>query len=137
MGSGKANSDTSKLTLLYGKLTAGQQADLNKVIVEKLRSIIGGYGELSVLAEYIAVMLQSSRPPEQIQVELEAFLQDQSKPFTDWLCEKLSDMAREKGETREREEPSAGGEALLARAVRDAQARPQGGEGGKKRREKG
>eukprot|EP00927_Polykrikos_kofoidii_P047867 TRINITY_DN42154_c0_g1_i1.p1 TRINITY_DN42154_c0_g1~~TRINITY_DN42154_c0_g1_i1.p1 ORF type:complete len:634 (+),score=100.96 TRINITY_DN42154_c0_g1_i1:206-1903(+) len=34
-------------------------------------------------------MLQSKRPPEQIKSELEAFLQDQSQPFTEWLFKSL------------------------------------------------
>merc|ERR1740115_128401 len=87
--------DAPRATLLYNKLTQEQQADFGKRVVEKLRTLIGGYGELSVLAEYIQVMLQSSRPREQIETELEAFLQDQSRPFTNWLCNSLAEFAGE------------------------------------------
>lgn len=119
--------------LLYGKLSQEQQEELGKLVVERLRSIIGGYGELSVLAEYIAVMLQSNRPPDQISTELEAFLQDQSRPFTEWLCDQLNAMTTGKSAGK-----PTGGEALLAKAVRDVQVRPQAAsEGSKKRKEKG
>ena len=53
------------------------------------------------------MMLQSSRPPETIQTELEAFLQDQSGPFTKWLCEKLAKIANEGGSKRRRREKRA------------------------------
>eukprot|EP00930_Biecheleria_cincta_P045662 TRINITY_DN31470_c0_g1_i1.p2 TRINITY_DN31470_c0_g1~~TRINITY_DN31470_c0_g1_i1.p2 ORF type:complete len:468 (+),score=107.83 TRINITY_DN31470_c0_g1_i1:31-1404(+) len=82
-------------TQLYSKLSADQQASLQEAILQRLKSIIGGYGELAVLSEYISVMLQSSRPPEQVQSELEAFLQEQSAPFTTWLCENVAKMASE------------------------------------------
>eukprot|EP00931_Biecheleriopsis_adriatica_P011443 TRINITY_DN112534_c0_g1_i1.p1 TRINITY_DN112534_c0_g1~~TRINITY_DN112534_c0_g1_i1.p1 ORF type:complete len:401 (-),score=83.37 TRINITY_DN112534_c0_g1_i1:18-1196(-) len=85
----------AKMTKLYGQLSAAQQASVAQAIADKLTSIIGGYGELSVLCEYIIVMLQSSRPPEQIRSELETFLQEQSVPFTTWLCEHIAKMAKE------------------------------------------
>lgn len=132
-----ARAEAPKSTQLYGKLSPDQQSEFNKVVIEKLRTLIGGYGELSVLAEYIAVMLQSSRPQEQIQSELEAFLQDQSRPFTQWLCDKLANFA---GEDAAAQADASKGEALLMRAVRDAR---QGAEKEKgeaetgKRRERG
>lgn len=107
---------TPKSTQLYGKLSADAQLKFGEVVIEKLRTLIGGYGELSVLSEYIAVMLQSSRPPEQIQSELDAFLQEESRPFTNWLCEQLATFAGEAGSAQ----TEAKGEALLLRAVRDA-----------------
>jgi len=137
MGSGAH--DTPEPTRLYSKLSPEQQAEFGKVVIEKLRTLIGGYGELSVLAEYIAVMLQSSRPPEQIQSELEAFLQDQSPTFTEWLCRQLAKHAGED----QGPPPDAKGEALLLRAVQDARqgaAAAEGGAvaaGGKSRRREG
>jgi len=124
-GAGAAMSlsaETPKHTQLYGKLSAEQQEDLGKAVVEKLRSLIGGYGELSVLAEYIAVMLQSSRPPEQIQTELEAFLQESSQPFTRWLCDQIEFIAEGRVADGGAAGGADGGEALLNRAVRDAHA---------------
>mmetsp|Transcript_164123 Transcript_164123/g.315315 ORF Transcript_164123/g.315315 Transcript_164123/m.315315 type:complete len:265 (-) Transcript_164123:1353-2147(-) len=116
------SAETPKHTQLYGKLSAEQQEDLGKAVVEKLRSLIGGYGELSVLAEYIAVMLQSSRPPEQIQTELEAFLQESSQPFTRWLCDQIEFIAEGRVADGGAAGGADGGEALLNRAVRDAHA---------------
>lgn len=117
--------DASSTTELYSKLDAEKQADFNKVVIKKLKTLIGGCGELSVLAEYIAVMLQSSRPPEQIQSELEAFLQDQSVAFTDWLFKQLAkhgglEEARAAPAGAVVRAPDAKGEALLLRAVQDA-----------------
>lgn len=128
-----SHAETPKPTQLYSKLSTDQQAEFGKVVIEKLRTLIGGYGELSVLAEYIVVMLQSSRPPEQIQSELEAFLQDQSQPFTDWLCKQLAKHAGESGPPAD-----AKGEALLLRAVQDARQGAAAAEGAAsgKRREK-
>eukprot|EP00931_Biecheleriopsis_adriatica_P039336 TRINITY_DN22498_c0_g1_i1.p1 TRINITY_DN22498_c0_g1~~TRINITY_DN22498_c0_g1_i1.p1 ORF type:complete len:415 (-),score=94.90 TRINITY_DN22498_c0_g1_i1:45-1262(-) len=83
------------ITKIYGQVSAERQASLAQAVNEKLKSIIGGYGELGVLSEYITVMLQSARPPEQIKSELDAFLQEQSAPFTAWLIEQLSKMAEE------------------------------------------
>ena len=98
-----------KLAQLYEKLSPEQQTSLSKAVTEKLQTIIGGYGELGVLVEYISVMLQSSRPPETIQTELEAFLQDQSGPFTNWLCEKLTKVVNEgSGKRRRREKREDG-----------------------------
>jgi len=102
---------------LYSKLSTEQQQDFGKVVIDKLRTLIGGYGELNVLAEYIGVMLQSSRPPEQIQSELEAFLQAQSRPFTTWLMDQLAKFT---GEDPTAQADVSKGEALLLRAVRDA-----------------
>merc|ERR1719150_1000801 len=62
-------------------------------------------------------MLQSSRPPEQIQSELEAFLQEQSRPFTTWLMDQLTKCT---GEDPAAQADASEGEALLLRAVRDA-----------------
>jgi len=104
-------------TQLYSKLSAEQQHEFGKVVIDKLRTLIGGYGELNVLAEYIGVMLQSSRPPEQIQSELEAFLQEQSRPFTTWLMDQLAKFT---GEDPAAQADASKGEALLLRAVRDA-----------------
>mmetsp|Transcript_23513 Transcript_23513/g.73316 ORF Transcript_23513/g.73316 Transcript_23513/m.73316 type:complete len:176 (+) Transcript_23513:72-599(+) len=130
-----ARAEAPKSTQLFGKLSPDQQAEFNKVVIDKLRTLIGGYGELSVLAEYIAVMLQSSRPQEQIQSELEAFLQDQSRPFTQWLCDKLSMFA---GEDAAAQADASKGEALLMRAVRDArQGAEKGEEETTKRKERG
>lgn len=116
------SAETPKHTQLYGKLSAEQQEDLGKAVVEKLRSLIGGYGELSVLAEYIAVMLQSSRQADQIQTELEAFLQEQSQPFTRWLCAQIEAFAEGPPADAGGGGSADGGEALLNRAVRDAHA---------------
>lgn len=82
---------------IYGRMSDDQKAAFGKDVIAKLKSIIGGYGELTVLAEYIAVMLQSSRPEEQIRVELEAFLQDASGPFTDWLFFHMAKTVGEEG----------------------------------------
>eukprot|EP00929_Paragymnodinium_shiwhaense_P095606 TRINITY_DN5682_c0_g1_i1.p1 TRINITY_DN5682_c0_g1~~TRINITY_DN5682_c0_g1_i1.p1 ORF type:complete len:438 (-),score=143.52 TRINITY_DN5682_c0_g1_i1:231-1544(-) len=107
--------DVSKF---YGMLSKEQQKDFETVVVSELRTLIGGFGELSVLAEYISVMLQSSRPADQIQTELEAFLQEQSQPFTNWLFEQL--QARVEGKEGGKKKQAAEGEALLQRAVREA-----------------
>lgn len=122
-----AVSETSP-TALYNKLTKEEQNEFNTSVIEKLKTLIGFYGELSVLAEYIAVMLQSSRPPEQIQSELEAFLQGESVPFTNWLCDQLVEFNRRAGAQQDSQ-----GEAMLLRAVRDAR---QGAEGGGRKRDK-
>eukprot|EP00933_Yihiella_yeosuensis_P061970 TRINITY_DN64861_c0_g1_i1.p1 TRINITY_DN64861_c0_g1~~TRINITY_DN64861_c0_g1_i1.p1 ORF type:complete len:469 (-),score=140.99 TRINITY_DN64861_c0_g1_i1:79-1485(-) len=97
MGTGTEAPKTGSSTDLYGRLNAAQQTALSEAVVEKLKGIIGGYGELGVLSEYIAVMLQSNRPSDQIQSELEAFLQEQSAPFTNWLVEQLNKMAASAG----------------------------------------
>lgn len=126
--------EATNFSKLYGQLSADGQAAMNKAIMEKLKSIIGGYGELNVLSEYITVMLQSSRPSEQIQSELEAFLQDQSAPFTAWLGEKISKMASEAA-------PEEGMKRRRKRAERETAAEPaapatDAGERKKQRREK-
>ncbi|CAK0856257.1 unnamed protein product [Prorocentrum cordatum] len=124
-------------TQLYSNLSPEQQAKFQDVVVEQLKTLIGGHRELSVLAEYIAVMLQSSRPPEQIESELEAFLQEQSKPFTAWLCKELSKLTGG-GKASSSRAADAKGEALLLRAVQDARqgaaAEPEVGK--RSRREK-
>uniref|UniRef100_A0A7S0ZMN3 PWI domain-containing protein n=1 Tax=Noctiluca scintillans TaxID=2966 RepID=A0A7S0ZMN3_NOCSC len=111
-------SEASLPTTMYNKLSVERQQDFNKAVVEKLRMLIGVSGELTVLAEYIAVMLQASRPPEQIQSELEAFLQSESGPFTQWLCDQLVEFDRKVANAHQ----ESHGEALLIRAVRDARA---------------
>jgi len=103
-----------KSTQLYSKLSADQQEKFNDAVVDKLRSIIGGLGDLAVLAEYIKVMLQSNRPPDQIQSELEAFLQEESRPFTNWLCDHLAKC------TGDSSSVEVSGDALLTRTVRNA-----------------
>ncbi|CAJ1427975.1 unnamed protein product [Effrenium voratum] len=100
-----------------------RQASLSKAVTEKLQGIIGGYGELSVLVEYISVMLQSSRPPETIQAELEAFLQDKSGPFTSWLCEKLAKIV-EGGSKRKREKDGGEKKAKKERSKEKKSAAP-------------
>eukprot|EP00435_Cladocopium_sp_Y103_P053503 s269_g17.t1 len=88
------------------KLSSEQKKSLSNAVTEKLQGIIGGYGELGVLVEYISVMLQSSRPKETIQSELEAFLQDESGPFTTWLCENLAKMTEgSTGKRRRKKDP--------------------------------
>merc|ERR1719217_1259756 len=62
-------------------------------------------------------MLQSGRPRKQIQTELDAFLQEQSITFTDWLCNTIRDFAEKSLD--------AAGVGLLLRAVRDAKASTQ------------
>lgn len=99
--------DDPHATEPYKRFTAAQQAELSQAIVEKLRSLLGGYGELSVLAEYMAVMLQSSRPPKQIGTELEAFLQENSVVFTEWLCHEIAAEAAA-GSRRRKNERSPG-----------------------------
>lgn len=104
----------------YSDLSAEQQEELSKLIVDKLRSLIGGYGELTVLAEYIAVMLQSSRAADSIRAELEAFLQDQSRPFTRWLMEQMEALLTTKEEEEAPPPAEPQGEAAqvpLSRAV--------------------
>lgn len=90
---------TAKAPQYYIKLSDEKQAEFQKLVVERLGTLIGGYTELNVLAEYIAVMLQSARPAEQIQSELDAFLQEQGGPFTTWLCERLTEFATAAGAT--------------------------------------
>mmetsp|Transcript_96887 Transcript_96887/g.312852 ORF Transcript_96887/g.312852 Transcript_96887/m.312852 type:complete len:514 (+) Transcript_96887:87-1628(+) len=127
------HADVPKPTQLYSKLSSDHQAEFQKIVIDKLRTLIGGYGELSVLAEYIGVMLQSNRPPEQIQQELEAFLQEQSRPFTAWLCDQL---ARSAGEDAAVQADVSKGEALLLRAVRDARQGAAAAGDAEKRRER-
>lgn len=98
--------DEAPLAQFYEKLSSEQKKSLSNAVTEKLQGIIGGYGELGVLVEYISVMLQSSRPKETIQSELEAFLQDESGPFTTWLCEKLAKMTEgSTGKRRRKKDP--------------------------------
>lgn len=111
--------DVPRHTQLYANLSQPQQDSLGKAVIEKLRELLGGYGELSVLAEYIAVMLQSNRPSDMIQTELEAFLQDQSRPFTKWLCKEIEKLSRQSGSEAPAQE-DAGSEVLLNRVVREA-----------------
>eukprot|EP00439_Symbiodinium_sp_Y106_P048383 s2043_g6.t1 len=118
---GKEAKEQPKLSELYEKLTAEQQTSLSKAVTEKLQTMIGGYGELGVLVEYISVMLQSSRPPEAIQTELEAFLQDQSGPFTQWLCEKLQKVVNEGGKRRRREKRAEDGKDAKPKDAKDAE----------------
>ncbi|CAK9000937.1 Calcium-dependent protein kinase 2, partial [Durusdinium trenchii] len=113
--------DESSLSHFYEKLGSEQKKSLAAAVTEKLQGIIGGYGELSVLVEYISVMLQSSRPKETIQTELEAFLQDESGPFTTWLCQKLEKMT-ESGKTRRRKRDEDPGAAPKDEAARKANA---------------
>mmetsp|Transcript_77014 Transcript_77014/g.214149 ORF Transcript_77014/g.214149 Transcript_77014/m.214149 type:complete len:533 (+) Transcript_77014:122-1720(+) len=109
------------LSKLYGQLSAEQQAEFSKTVIGKLQKLIGGYGELTVLAEYIAVMLQSQRPFVQIQTELEAFLQEQSMPFTEWLFRRLKEIVREGSAAKAKQALREGdSEALLCRVVQDA-----------------
>jgi len=75
--------------MLYAKLQPGQQEAFGHIIVDKLRDLIGGYGELQMLAEFIAQMLRSRRPPERIQRELQEFLPEHSELFTTWLFYRL------------------------------------------------
>ena len=95
----KVAGDTSSTTELHNKLDAEKQADFNKVVIERLMTLIGGCAELPILAEYVAAMLQSSRPPEQIQSSLEAFLQDRSAAFTKWLFQQLTKYGKLKDST--------------------------------------
>lgn len=98
--------DEAPLAQFYEKLSSEQKKSLSNAVTEKLQGIIGGYGELGVLVEYISVMLQSSRPKETIQSELEAFLQDESGPFTTWLCENLAKMTEgSTGKRRRKKDP--------------------------------
>lgn len=125
--------DGPKPTELYSKLSAEEQAEFGQAIVAKLKSIIGGYGELGVLSEYIVVMLQSNRPAEQIRSELDAFLQEQSGPFTEWLCDELTKVAsedaattakrRRKEKKAEREVAAAAGDAVALEAQQAAAER--------------
>ncbi|CAE7422423.1 CPK2 [Symbiodinium natans] len=120
---GKEAKELPKLAELYEKLSAEQRSSLSKAVTEKLQTMIGGYGELGVLVEYISVMLQSSRPPEAIKTELEAFLQDQSGPFTNWLCEKLQKMVKEgnEGSKRRRREKREDGKEKTKDPTKDAE----------------
>mmetsp|Transcript_92612 Transcript_92612/g.288181 ORF Transcript_92612/g.288181 Transcript_92612/m.288181 type:complete len:359 (+) Transcript_92612:97-1173(+) len=74
---------------LYRSLPKEQQVSLQKAIAERIRGIIGVHGDIAVLVEYISVMLQSDKHRDLIEQELEAFLQDQSRPFVQWLCQQL------------------------------------------------
>jgi len=79
-------------TAAYNQFTKEQQEEFGQIVIERLRGSVGVHGELSVLAEYIQVMLQSSRPPEQIEGELTAFLTHESAPFTKWLFQRILDF---------------------------------------------
>lgn len=113
-----AQAELPRHAQIYASLTEEQQDVLGKAVIEELRTLIGGYGELSVLAEYIAVMLQSNRPADMIQVELDAFLQEQSKPFTRWLMKEIEKLG--KTSSAESRPADPGSEALLNRVMRDA-----------------
>jgi len=88
-----ADSNAVAATAAYNQLSKEQQEEFGKIVVEKLRGSIGVHGELSVLAEYIQVMLQSNRPPDQIEGELTAFLTNESGPFTKWLFLRILEFA--------------------------------------------
>lgn len=120
-----AQAELPRHTQLYGQLSEEQQDALGKAVIEKLRTLIGGYGELSVLAEYIAVMLQSNRPADMIQTELEAFLQEQSKPFTRWLTKEIEKHGRAAGADAN-PDADPGSEVLLNRITREAHGRKSG-----------
>lgn len=77
----------------YRLLTKDQQGEMQKAIAEKIGSLIGVHGDIAVLVEYISVMLQSDKHRDLIVQELEAFLQDQSRPFVAWLCQQLGVFA--------------------------------------------
>ena len=71
------------------KLLETRKDEVEKAVINKLEQLVGGHGDLAVLAEYITVMLQSNRPQEQVENELTAFLQeDGSKKFHS-LCSLL------------------------------------------------
>lgn len=74
---------------LFKSLSKEQQDQLQDAITEKIRSLIGVHGDIAVLVEYISVMLQSDRHRDLIEQELEAFLQEQSRPFVTWLIAQL------------------------------------------------
>lgn len=78
------------------KLMESRKEEVEKVVIDKLQQLVGGHGDLAVLAEYITVMLQSNRPKDQVEVELTAFLQeDGSKNFCAWLFDTLNVMCAE------------------------------------------
>lgn len=113
--------DEAPLAQFYEKLSSEQKKSLSNAVTEKLQGIIGGYGELGVLVEYISVMLQSSRPKETIQSELEAFLQDESGPFTTWLCEKLAKMTEgSTGKRRRKKDPKDPKDPKETKEVKDS-----------------
>lgn len=76
----------------YRNLSKGQQGDLLDIISAKIESLIGAHGDIKVLVEYITVMLQSNQSDSAIENELEAFLQDQSKEFVEWLAKQVEAM---------------------------------------------
>lgn len=82
----------------YRLLSKEQQGELLGSVAEKIKSLIGAHGgsDIVVLVEYISVMLQSDKHREAIEIELEAFLQDQSRPFVKWLGEQVEALVARK-----------------------------------------
>mmetsp|Transcript_6153 Transcript_6153/g.10679 ORF Transcript_6153/g.10679 Transcript_6153/m.10679 type:complete len:439 (-) Transcript_6153:185-1501(-) len=95
-----AEGSATLATAAYNQFTKAQQEEFGQIVIEKLRGSVGVHGELSVLAEYIQVMLQSSRPPDQIEGELTAFLTHESAPFTKWLFQRILDFVDQAGGKR-------------------------------------
>jgi len=96
----------------YGLLGKEQQGQLQAIITQKIGGLIGVHGDIAVLVEYIHVMLQSEKNGELIEQELEAFLQEKSKPFVAWLGKQLEEVAaasaKSKAEAAPSERPAAG-----------------------------
>jgi len=102
----------------YRNLSKEQQSDLLNTIAEKIKSLLGVHGDTEVLAEYIVVMLQSDKPPEYIEHELQAFLQEQSQPFVTWLAESVEAMTAPKAKpAKERRKSRRVAEAAPAAAA--------------------
>eukprot|EP00747_Dinoflagellata_sp_TGD_P069659 gnl/TRDRNA2_/TRDRNA2_156222_c3_seq1.p1 gnl/TRDRNA2_/TRDRNA2_156222_c3~~gnl/TRDRNA2_/TRDRNA2_156222_c3_seq1.p1 ORF type:complete len:523 (+),score=101.77 gnl/TRDRNA2_/TRDRNA2_156222_c3_seq1:137-1705(+) len=65
-----------------------EQAKLQKEVNDKLACLAGLPSEEStrdMLAEFAVCMVVAKKGPKEMETELEAFLGDQAKPFTDWF----------------------------------------------------
>lgn len=149
----------------YKNLSKEQEDSLSAAITEKIQSLIsvhGLQGDIDVLVEYITVMLQSAKQHDAIENELQAFLQDQSKPFVMWLGQKIQALngkvvaegspgsadspksqsprrarsrspAKKKPAVEKTRRPGGIAGSLFGRAVRDAQRSLKSADGGQER----
>lgn len=100
---------------VYRALSKEEQQKVQKSISDKIRELLGVHGDIAVLVEYIAVMLQSDKHRALIEQELEAFLQDQSPPFVAWLCDELEAIGRKKKEEKKKEKDTSSSKKAKAK----------------------
>ena len=106
---------------MAARLGSSQLAEMQQLVKEKLREASTGPGD-EVLPEYIMVMIQNDKGRKQMAHDLDAFLGSGAPAFTEWLWEKLHDVAarprHRQYDARRNREPSPRGHAGMSSDLR-------------------